>query len=102
MVLQEALEHLVDVTLVRPSVLGENKDVVQINENELVYHISQDVVHQGLEDGRHVREAERHDEVLPVPRRRVEGRLPFVAFLNPHQVVGIPEIQLGEDGSPLQ
>ena len=101
-VLQEALEHLADMNLVRLSILGENENVVQINKNKLVYHISQDIVHQGLEDGWRVREAERHDEVLPGPRRCVEGRLPFVTFLNPHKVLGIPEVQLGKDRRSLQ
>ena len=57
---------------------------------------------RGLEDGRRVGENERHYQVLPVSRRRIEGRLPLVAFLYPHQVVGIPEVQLGEIGRSLQ
>ena len=101
-VLEEVLEDLADVTLVRPSILGENQDVIQINKYELVDHVPLDVVHQGLEDSRRVREPEQHDEVLPVPRWRVKGCLSLVALLYPHQVIGIPEVQLGEDGRPLQ
>jgi hypothetical protein len=29
-----------------------------------------------------------------------EGCLPLIPFAYPNQVVGIPKVQLGEDGSP--
>ena len=59
------------------------------------------VLHQGLEDGGHVREAERHHKVLSVPRGCVERLLSFVSLLNPDQVVGVPEIHFSEDRRPL-
>lgn len=37
-----------------------------------------------------------------MPRWGVEGRLPHVLLLNPHQVLGVVKVELGEDGSVLQ
>ena len=87
------------MTLVRASVLGKNEDIIKVHEP--VNHVSQDVVHQGLEDSWCVSE-KRHHQVFPVTRRCIERRLPFVPLLDPDKVVGVPQVQLREDGSPLQ
>ena len=47
-------------------------------------------------------ETERHHEVLIMPRRCVEGRLPLISFPDLDQMISVAEIQLGEDGGPLQ
>ena len=57
---------------------GENKDVVQVNENKLVYHILENAVNKTLEDSRSIRYAKRHHQVLPFTRRSVKCCLPFI------------------------
>ncbi len=101
-VLQEPLQdrlNMVDVVLLGP---GENQSVIQVDEDMFVKHVAEQVVDQSLEDGGGIGEAKGHHQVLIVSRRCVERSLPLIAFPDAHQVIGIPEVQFGEDGSPLQ
>ena len=71
------------MTLMRLSVLGEDEDVVEVNKHKLVFHVSQDVVHQGLEDGRRIGQPERHDEYSQCP----VGMLNAVFHLSPSLIL---------------
>ena len=81
--------------------LEKNLNIVQINEQELVYHITQHIIDKTLENTWAVSQAKRKDLVFIVACGRVEGRLPLIPLLDAHQVIGITQVQLGEDGSPL-
>lgn len=48
-----------------------------------------------MEHRRGVDEAERHDHVLEVAERGLEGCLPLIPITDMDQVVGVSEIQLG-------
>lgn len=37
-----------------------------------------------------------------MPQRGVEGHLPFVPLPDPHQMVGVAEVELGEDPGPVE
>lgn len=50
-----------------------NQDIVDVH-----YYVSEHVVYEQLEDGRTVRQAERHDQIFIVPCGGGEGRLPLV------------------------
>ena len=66
-VLKEALEDGLDMVNVFISGLGEDENVIQVDKDEPVEHVSKNVVYQDLEDGEGVGETEWHDEVLVVP-----------------------------------
>ncbi|KIO27582.1 hypothetical protein M407DRAFT_73040, partial [Tulasnella calospora MUT 4182] len=61
---------------------GEDQDI----------HVVEDVIHEVLENGWRVGEAERHDLVLVMPEARSEGGFPFVAFFDAHKVVAGPQV----------
>ena len=48
-VLSETLEHLANVIFVVLFIVTEDKNVVQIYDNEDVGHVAEDVVHEVLE-----------------------------------------------------
>ncbi len=83
-------------------VLGEDQDVVEVNKDNPINHISVHVVYACLEDRRDVGKAERYDQIFKKPSRGVKGGLPFVPLPNPNQVISTAEVQLCKDGCPLQ
>lgn len=76
-VLKKLLEDRLNVVDVLLRGLGEDQDVVKIDQDL----------------------ATCADKVLVVDRRRVEGRLPL---FHECKKVGVPEVQLGEDLGPLK
>ena len=68
---------------------GEDQDIIEVDENELVKHVSENVVNKSLEDGRSIGEAKRHHQVLVVAGGGVERHLPFISLSDPDQVVGV-------------
>ena len=57
----ELSEDLSDMLFVRSHVLGEDKDVIQINYNANIEEICKDSVDKLLKSRRGVRKTERHD-----------------------------------------
>lgn len=88
-VLQEPLQNHTDVLCVFLWCAGVDEDVIQIHKDKPVDHVSEHVVHKILENSRCISEAEWHDQILKVPQWCVKGRLPFVTFMDPDQVVSI-------------
>ena len=87
--LQEALENPLEMVNVFILGSGEDQDVIEVDKNKLVNHVSEYVVNKGLEDGRSIGEAKRHHQVLVVASGGVERCLPSVSLSNPDQVIGI-------------
>ncbi len=83
-------------------ILGEDQDVVKVNKNKPIDHVSKHAVDECLEDRRGVRKAKRHDQLFKMPGMGVKGGLPFVPLPNPNQVISIAEVKLRKDGRPLQ
>ena len=77
LVLAEAFENLLDVSFVIRGVAAEDEDVVEIDNDEDVYHVAENVVDEALESRRGVAETERHDEVFEAAVASPEGGLPF-------------------------
>ena len=79
---------------------GEDQDIVQVDKNKLVDHFPENIIHQALEDDRSV--SKWHQQVFPVFCWGIECCLPLIPLSNAHQVVGVVEVQLGEEGGTLQ
>ncbi len=77
-----------------------DEDVIEIHYYKNVELLGQDLVHVTLKRGRCVGQSEKHDLVLEIAIAGPEGRLPFVAFPDPHSMVGIGQIELGEPSNP--
>ncbi len=81
-------------------VLSVDENIIEIHYYEDVELFGQDLVDIALKRGRCIGQSERHDLVLEMAVSGPEGRLPFVAFPDPHSMVGIGQIELGEPSSP--
>ncbi len=81
-------------------VLSVDEDVIEIHYYENVELLHQDLVDITLECGRCIGQSERHDLVLEMAIAGPESRLLFIAFPDPHSMVGIGQIELDEMSSP--
>ncbi len=79
--------------------LSIDEDVIKIHYYEDVELFGQDLVDVTLKRDRCIGQSERHDLVLEMAVAGPEGRLPFVVFSDPHSMVGIGQIKLGEPSS---
>ena len=80
-------------------VLSVDEDVIKVYYHENVELLSQDLIDIALERGWCIGQSKRHDLVLKVAIAGLEGYCPFVSFPNPHLIVGISQIKLGESSS---
>ncbi len=80
--------------------LSVDENIIEIYYYENVELFGQDLVDIALKRGRCIGQSERHDLVLEMAVAGPEGRLPFVAFPDPHSMVGIGQIKLGEPLGP--
>ncbi|KAF8481394.1 hypothetical protein JB92DRAFT_3132870 [Gautieria morchelliformis] len=75
--------------------LCEYEDVIKVHaEDTLHNHISENIVHHGLEGHQAVRKAEEHDPRFEQASVCPEGSLPLVPFPNPDIVESPSDIQL--------
>ena len=58
-------------------------------------HLLEDLVHEGLECGRGIRQTEQHYKVFAMPLMCFEGDLLNIVMENPHLVVASTEVKLG-------
>ncbi len=69
--------------------LSVDEDVIEIHYYKDVELLGQDLVDITLKHGQCVGQSERHDLVLEMAIGGLEGRFPFIAFPDPHSMVGI-------------
>ncbi len=81
--------------------LSVDEDVIEVHYHENVKLLCQDLVDIALESGRCVGQCKRHHLVLEMAITGPEGRFPLIAFPDPHSMVGISQIELGEMSSPI-
>jgi hypothetical protein len=98
-VLLESAKDFFYVLPVRGEVVGEDEDVVQIDNDTVVEEILKYVVHETLESGRGIGKFKRHYQPLKRAVSGSEGGFPLIAFGDLDQVVCVPEIDLGVDAS---
>ncbi len=77
-----------------------DENVIKIHYHENVEFLGQDLVDVTLKPGRCINQSKRHDLVLKMAMAGLESRFPFIAFPDPHLIVGIGQIKLGETSSP--
>ncbi len=80
--------------------LSVDDDIIEIHHYEDVKLLGQDLVDIVLKRGRRIGQSERHDLVLEMAIAGPEGHLLFVAFPDPHLMVGIDQVELGEPSGP--
>ena len=76
--------------------LSVDENVIKIHYHKNVKLICQDLVNVTLKCGWCIGQSEKHDLILEIAIASFEGRLLFVPFPDPHLMVDIGQIKLGE------
>lgn len=79
---------------------GEDEDVIQVDKE--VDEVSEHVVHKGLKNSWSIGETKRHNKIFKMAEVSVKGCFPLVPFSYSYQMVGVAQVQLNEDGDPLE
>ncbi len=79
-----------------------DEDVIEVYYHKNVEILCQDLVDVALKRDWYVSQSKMYDLILEVAMVRPEGCLPFITFSDPHLMVGIGQIQLGETLSLTQ
>jgi hypothetical protein len=90
--LAEALKYFSDVILMGCKVLGIYRDVIQIDDNTYVKHISKDAIDKLLEGGQCIGEALRHNQPFIGAIVRSEGSLPLLSGCDPDEMISRMEV----------
>ena len=77
--------------------LGEDEDIVKVDDHQSIQERPEQVVHESLESAGSIAEAERHNESLVVAVSRLECGLVDVFFEDLDLVVSAFELDLGEE-----
>ena len=77
--------------------IGVDKDVVQVDNEELVKEVMEGVIHIMLEGTRCIAQVEGHDCIFKEAISAAEGCLPFLPWGYMESVVTITYIELGEE-----
>ena len=80
--------------------LNIDENVIKVHYLKNVKLFCPDLVNISLQYGWCIGQSKRHDLVFEVVITGLEGRFLFVSFPNPHLVVDIDQIKLGELSSP--
>ena len=87
LMLAEESENLAKMALVVSESLAVYKDVVQIDDDELVQKVMEHIVHQSHESGQRVSKAERKNKKLIVSELSAKSSLGHVLWYNSDLVV---------------
>ena len=79
--------------------LGEDKDVIEVDNDTDVQKVLEDVVHEPLKCSRGVGESKRHQKPLKGFISCMERGLPLIALRETYQVISMTEVDLSVDTS---
>ena len=101
LVLPQLVQHLPNgLDVLFALTLSVNENVIELHHHKNVKLLGQDLVDIALKYGRCVSQSKRYNLVLKMAIAGHESRFPFIAFPNPHLMVDIGQIELGETSSP--
>ena len=93
----ESSEYFLNVGFVFGNIIGINEDVVQVNDDNDVDHVREDVIHESLEGCRCISKPFRHYHPLERTIMGSEHSFPFIPSNKLHQMICMPEVDLGID-----
>jgi len=96
MVFSEALEHFTDMVTMEIRIVGVDEDVIQVHEDTNIEEVAKNVVHELLKSGWRIGESERHYTPFKRAIASSECSFPFVAFMDSDKMVGMLEVNVGE------
>ncbi len=81
------LQHKTYMVFMICHVLWENENVINVAHYKIIQVFTKHIIHQVLENNRCVGKAKRHHNIFEMAITCFEFCLPFITFLNMHQVV---------------
>src|SRR5882724_10625787 len=96
-ILAKVIQDMSDVNLMLFQRVCEDEDVVEVDNYEHISHVSEDMVHEGLECSGSVGKSHWHDQELERAIACSESCLPLVACCNANIIVASAEVELGVD-----
>ena len=97
--LSEPAKDFFNVFPMTVGVVGEDEDVIEVDNDADVQEVLEDVVHEPLKCGRGVGESERHHEPFEGSVSCLERGLPLIALRDTYQVIRMTEVDLSVDTS---
>ena len=92
----EMLQNLLHLGLMfSKRAFGEDHDVVNVDDYD-VFHVSENLIHHGLECSWGVAKSKEHDSGFVGSSMADKRSFPFVTFFDPHVVVSPPKVYLHE------
>jgi hypothetical protein len=67
--------------------LFEKEDVIDITDHKIIQILTKNIIHQMLKDNERVGKAKWHHHMFKMVVMGSEHELPFISFLNVHQVI---------------
>jgi hypothetical protein len=68
-------------------VLRENEDVIDVTNKKIIQILTKNIIHHMLKENRCIGKTKGHHNIFKMDVTSSERRLPFITFLNVHQVV---------------
>src|SRR5882672_9577164 len=96
-VLAQTFQHTSDVNPMIFKGVGEDEDIVEVDHYKDVSHVSEDVIHEGLERSGSIGESHGHNQEF---ERAISGAkccLPLMASSDANIVVASPQVELSVD-----
>ena len=78
---------------------AENENVVEVDNNEVISHVTEDIIHEMLEGCGGIGHSEGHDQVFERAIAGAKGCFPFVPRGNADIVVAPVNVELGKEPS---
>ena len=96
-VLTQMFQDASDMDLMIFQGIGEDEDIVEVDHYEDVSHVSEDVIHEGLECSRRIGEPHGHNQEFERAILGAKCCLPLMASGDVNIVVAGPQVELGVD-----
>lgn len=77
----------------------KNLNIVNVHKQKAIKHVSEQVIHQHLEDSRSIGETKGHDQPLKMSFWFNKSRLSLVDLTNAHEMVRVAEVQFSQKTS---
>src|SRR5271163_2004620 len=88
-------EDFADMCFVLGRIVGENEDILEVDNDINIKKVAENVVHKLLEGSRCISETKRHNKPFERTVTGMEGSFPLVTFGNADQVICMAEVQSG-------
>lgn len=84
------------VDMILALIFGGNEDIIEVNNNKNVQHLSKNLIDEPLETWRSVWQPKKHFLILELSVTGHKTRILFVSFSISHLILGISQVKLGE------